>query len=344
MISKRLSTLASLILIVSCAGGPSAQSTLPSSSAAVTKGKHLKHHALPPGAYPIVYIDGTGGNHVQSYSTAGSLLTDLTNTDAQNGTDIAVDPTTANLYVAQLLSETYIFAYGATGTTAPIASLDVPFGDWASSVTVDSSGYIWMGYNDGSGDPGNSHLSRYSPGSTGSTSPIQTINLGLHIAWISNIATDASGNIYAMGVNGSNIPTIVKYSSTASGSATPTKTISGSNTGIGSPLYGIAVDSAGRMVVADYPHSRIAIFNAGDNGNVAPDVVISGTNTLLFQPYGVEIGGSDDIYVTKPHNDTILVFASTASGNATPTNVISTSIAGGAITLCRSSDGCQSHI
>lgn len=333
--------LASLVALASCSGaGQTAQSALPRNPSVSSRTPGLKHAALPPAAFPIIYIRGTGGNHLQSYSYGSTLLTDLTNVHAQAESDIAVDPSTANLYALGTSGSTsvaYIWSYGATGTTAPSASLNIP--QSSGHITIDASGYIWV--SSGS-SPCTGELDRYSPGSTGSTSPIQTIN-NSHICLVRDIATDSSGNIYASAGTGSQNQ-IVEYSATANGNATPLKVIGGSNTDLGGGPTGVAVDSNGRIVAADYANNRILIWNASDSGNVAPDVIISGSNTTLNQPFDVEIGGSNDIYVPKAANDSILVFDSTASGNVAPTHTISTNIAGGWITLCRSSDGCQSHI
>ena len=49
-------------------------------------------------------------------------------------------------------------------------------------------------------------------------------------------------------------------------------------TGLGFPV-GVAVDGAGRIYVANFNSSSIAVYAAGANGNATPNVTISGSNT-----------------------------------------------------------------
>jgi len=83
------------------------------------------------------------------------------------------------------------------------------------------------------------------------------------------VAVDAAANIYVTNFGAVSTPataSITIYAPGASGDATPTATIAGSNTGLSTP-QGIAVDAAGTIYVAnDFiggPASRITVYAPG---------------------------------------------------------------------------------
>ena len=82
----------------------------------------------------------------------------------------------------------------------------------------------------------------------------------------------------------SDLASILVYAPGASGNATPTATIAGSNTGL-TGSYGIALDGAGNLYVANagVPYS-ITVYAAGASGNAPPTATIAGGNTGLNQP------------------------------------------------------------
>ena len=78
--------------------------------------------------------------------------------------------------------------------------------------------------------------------------------------------------------------TVIVFGAGASGNATPTAMIGGSNTGLSQPI-GIAVDGAGNILVSNYSNNTIRVFAPGANGNVTPTATIAGANTGLTVPY-----------------------------------------------------------
>jgi sugar lactone lactonase YvrE len=134
------------------------------------------------------------------------------------------------------------------------------------------------------------------------------------------VAVDAAGNIYVANFGTATPATasITIYAPGASGDATPTATIAGSNTGLSTP-QGIAVDAAGIIYVAnDFiggPASRITVYAPGASGNATPDRSISGG---LDRPRGIAVDAVGNIYVTNEEADNVTVYAAGANGLTTP--------------------------
>ena len=73
------------------------------------------------------------------------------------------------------------------------------------------------------------------------------------------------------------------YAPGANGDAVPQRTLSGNLTTITFP-YGVAVDAAGYLYVADSEDNSILVFAPGATGNVAPVRTISGAATGIGSP------------------------------------------------------------
>jgi hypothetical protein len=119
--------------------------------------------------------------------------------------------------------------------------------------------------------------------------------------------------------NQSDTPSIVVYPTNANGNVVPVATISGSSTGLCTPV-GVALDKSKNVWVADGCGSVFA-FAAGANGNVSPIVNISGSDTQLKQPLGIFVGPKGKIFVLDGESG-ILQFASGANGNVAPISVV----------------------
>jgi len=161
-------------------------------------------------------------------------------------------------------------------------------------------------------------------GGTIGTTPLATISgPNTLIAQPFFDAVDAKGTLYVS--NQSNAPTgsaagyITEYDAgSQSGNVAPSRTI----TGLDDP-EGVAIDSKGNLYVAET--EAIAVFAPGASGNATPIRTIAGANTdfdvLTFngQVHGLAMDASDDVYAALA--ESVVEFASGASGNATPANV-----------------------
>jgi 6-phosphogluconolactonase (cycloisomerase 2 family) len=150
-------------------------------------------------------------------------------------------------------------------------------------------------------------------------SPLATItgsNTGLTTP--RGIAVDGSGLIYAPGGDQfANAGTITVYAANPSGTLneTPLATIAGNSTGLNVP-WGVAIDSLGRIYVANNNTPSITVYAANPSGtlNEAPLATITGSNTGLNGPTGVAVDASGKIYVANASNATVTIYAANPSG------------------------------
>ncbi len=91
-----------------------------------------------------------------------------------------------------------------------------------------------------------------------------------------------------------NNTSITVYSAGSNGNVAPMQDISGVGNG-----YGMALDSARNMYVANLLAHSVEVYAAGATGNVAPIRMIAGSRTKLDDPSAVALDAVDDIYVTN---------------------------------------------
>jgi len=107
------------------------------------------------------------------------------------------------------------------------------------------------------------------------------------------------------------------YPSTASGTATPTRTISVPDTGCPSGL----VVQGGEIFVADLCSHDVRVFSAAASGAVAPLRVLAGADTGLRGPTKLAVF-QGELYVCDFATNSVRVFPAGAGGNVAPTRVI----------------------
>jgi len=281
---------------------------------------------LPP---DYTFVGADTGTHTfpVTLKTAGSqgvTATDfaslLTGSEA-----VTVGPSTPDkpFYVANSGNNTItIYAAGASCNATPVSTISGSnTGLQGPTFTaLDAAGQLYVS------NAGNT-ITVYAAGATGNATPTATIagsNTGLSDP--SGIALDAAGRLYVANslncdINGCFDASITVYAAGATGNATPTVTIHGSNTGLDNPA-GIALDAAGRLYVRNAP--GITVYAAGATGNAAPIATIQGSPTGLF-PAGIALDAAGRLYVANPHpggvgpsSGSIAVYAAGAIGNATP--------------------------
>jgi len=117
-------------------------------------------------------------------------------------------------------------------------------------------------------------------------------------------ALGGTGTIYADssagGTNG--LGSITEYSASATGNATPTVTISGSNTGLNYPAQTMAIDSSGNLYVPNKNGGQgsITVYACGASGNVTPIRTIAGNaTTTINTPTSVALDSAGNLYVNN---------------------------------------------
>jgi hypothetical protein len=289
----------------------------------------LRSAALFCAAGTLLGVTGCGTNATivnPGGSSSGSLPT----------ATLASPGGASTVYAAVDNSTPVVVQYAATasGTPTPLSSINIPQTPDVEAIAVDkNSGTIYVtGYSYTDGQP---EIYAYASGSTVSSSPVRTILMGTALSTTTepyDITVDSAGNVYVAAQDyNSGLGSVVEYSSTANGAATPLRVISGASTGIATPVA-VAVDSAGTLYVSSRTGSAVyqgAIleFASSASGNVAPLRSITGTNVYFD---GLAVDASLNLYASQVtdgsqvtnYNAKIVEFAPAASGAATPAKTI----------------------
>ena len=223
-------------------------------------------------------------------------------------------PTAGTLYALSQTS-TYTFAAfapGANGNAAPTASFNAAIQS-PTGIAVDATGRAYVVAYTQSGTA----IYSYAYGASGNASPSTTLTTDIH-AWALGIdpitddlvATDANNNI------------VEYFAPAANGSASPVKTISGSNTGLNLP-YQVAFDGSDNIyVVNGNGYGSVVEYAAGASGNATPIATISGNLTGLDGPEALAVDSTGRIYVGNSANNTITVYPPGSNGNVVPSAVL----------------------
>ena len=173
-------------------------------------------------------------------------------------------------------------------------------------------------------------VTAYSAASNGDVAPLAPAPTGLTEPAF--MAFDPSGNIYVTNSNSQGVGTITIYAKGSNGDATPIAIIGGSNTGLQFP-QGIALDSSGKIYVADFGATSVFVYPALGSStgllNEAPTATIS---RGLRIPVGIALDSSGKIYVTDDLAESVFVYPALGSSTGVldegPTATISGSNTG----------------
>jgi hypothetical protein len=310
-------TLAGVICLSGCSNLPSYSNTAPGT---------------------VAYMIGSPSSTIVGYSTApannGSPVGTLTLPPSYWAGPVATD-SVGQIYVAAAvdpvdplnLGDILIYPPNSTGEATPSRTIDVNSYDVAA-LSVDSAGLLYVAIQQGDATP---TVTVYSAAASGTAAPLRTLQL-TNVFAVTDIAADGAGNIYVAGYM-SPENAIAVYPPTATGAATPARTI---NFGTSS-VSGIAVDLAGdifaNVCIGCYGGSSYALeeFAPGANGAASP---INTIDLTVGSPWTIVNGGpvrldsAGNIFTSLQLNSTdpplppsivVYGFAPTATGNAVPT-------------------------
>ena len=274
-----------------------------------------------------------------SYATSPPVATIAgDNTELSDPFGVALD-SSGNIYVLNDDNAITVYPAGSNGDVTPKATLNIDQGgkSFPAGMAVGGSGAVYVANQGGlicnrrschQASPDN--VAVYGAGSDGSAKPIAVISgPDTRLAEPSAVAVDHSGAIYVTNEGplkckcapgscscfNASPGTITVYPPASNGDVKPIATISGTNTGIGSPL-GITLDSSGNICVLNdrsvlgirdkQPKGTkggsvfeieygpkvdpILIFAPGSNGDIAPIAALGGPFTGLFDPTAIAVG------------------------------------------------------
>ena len=232
-----------------------------------------------------------------------------------------------NAYVCDPLNETIdVYAANINGLAALAGSYPVSSASQAvAGVALDGAGNIYVAQNEG---PSNSVVAVYAPGSS---TPSRTIIMPSGSTIIGGYAfggpmtVDSAGDVYIATSSGATTTndSIYVFGPTATGAATPVRTIYGSLTQIQNPTQ-FALDAAGDlyavMANSDILPPILVMYPAGSSGNLAPTLITSSQYT----PDAVALDAAGNIYITSGGTATqvlatgIYEFAAGSTAGAAP--------------------------
>jgi uncharacterized protein (TIGR03437 family) len=274
---------------------------------------------------PTGVISTVAGNGTAGYSGDGGLAV---NASFNTPHGIATD-TAGNIYIADVINDR-VRAVAPNGTISTIAGLGIEdfSGDGGPAakaalnypyyVAVDSGGVIYIA------DTNNGRIRKIAngiittvAGSGGPFSGDGGEGIGALLNYPSDVALDAAGNIYVSDTWNNRVRKL-----TRSGTIT---TVAGSGnqgfSGDGGPAtaasldypYGIAVDSAGNLYIADTHNNRIrevttdgvihTIAGSGTRGYSGDGGPATGAS--LSNPRGVQVDSAGNVYIADSFNHVI---------------------------------------
>jgi hemin uptake protein HemP len=171
-----------------------------------------------------------------------------------------------------------VYAANANGAATPVRTIQgslTLFDVDGEALALDHAGTIYVATLGVSSPAGQVYA--FALGLNGNVAPTRSIastSTGSGTIWAMD--TDTAGNLYVVGLaNGLPVvSTIYEFSSTASGAATPIRTIAGANASL-AYVRGIRIDVAGNIYIAGATTATVpyvAAFASTASGNIAPSI------------------------------------------------------------------------
>jgi hypothetical protein len=250
--------------------------------------------------------------------------------------ECATADSSGNLYVANI-STIFVFAKGATSPTTTLTSPAISGA--VKGLAVDKSGNLYVSGGVTVTGVGTTYgVAVFGPDAGTGATPTATFtasSLGFPVG----IAVDGSGNVFLASRNESGgDDAILEFAPGATGTATPSRSISGTMSQIGqNGIGGLGVDSAGNVYGTVYQNSanatnRVVVFGPGaTSGDQPPTREIVGAATGLATPTGLALDSAGNLYVNNGgtgNGGTVTVYPPGANGNEPPSRTLDPVIQG----------------
>ncbi len=220
-----------------------------------------------------------------------------------------------------------VLPVGASGAVPPVAVLSDATSAEVSALALDSSGRLGVTY---AGAPGTDEIAFFAVPPSSSTGAIGHIaGAGTGLAFPDAIAFASDGSFFVANAIGN---TVTAYARTASGNASPSRTIVANVTSAIDDASALAVGPDGSLYVANAGAGHggtgsvdsVTVYAPGANGYTMPARTITGSATGLSEPIGLAVDASGNVYVCNggAAATTITVYGPGANGNVAPARTI----------------------
>ena len=204
-----------------------------------------------------------------------------------------VDKTGA-VYVSALATPAIVvFAPGAHGNVAPVRTIRGSETGLAqpTGIALDSAGLLYVA------NQLSNTITVYPAGADGDATPIRTIaGADTELNQPLGVVVDSAGHLWVVNAAGN---LVTEYASGATADAVPIGVFRGGSTLLDDPSA-VALDASGRVLVANRLGESVTAFSPSPPfGNTPPAFTISGSQSRLSYPRGLDVDNANNLYVAN---------------------------------------------
>lgn len=251
----------------------------------------------PPKA--AVWVTNGGDNFIHSFplTATGNARPSVTIGGPQTGLNtvegIAVDKTGVVYASNSATPSITVYAPGASGNVAPVRTISGPDTGLSlpAGIALDDAGQLYVA------EEGDNAVTVYKAGAQGDAPPVQTISgPDTELSQPMGVVIDSAADIWAASA-AANL--LTRYASGATGDAVPTGVFRGVSTTLDHPVA-LAQDTSGRVLAANIFGESVSAFAPNPPfGNTPPAFTISGSQSQLSYPRGLDVDNADNLYVAN---------------------------------------------